>query len=198
MFRILASQILVDALPPPRNTRLIAVDDATGNTYYDGPAGWVPLGLGGGGQKFAAVGVSVPTTGTAEEVLRTYTLPGGTMATNGDRLFIRAVFSLAANANSKTMALKIGGIGGTLLALQTTTQNGSVVVLEATVYRTAPTTGDCYRIQFLTATFAQSFTGLAQIWANATDIVATATTATAAGDVTLRDFTVDYIKAPAV
>lgn len=198
MYRILGSQILVDALPPARGTRLIAVDDATGNFYYDTPPGtWTPLNAGGVAAKNVGANLNVPTTGTVEEVLRSYTLPAGTMATNGDRLQIRATFALAVNGNSKNMQLRLGGIGGTSLMSSTTSQSGGAVVLAADVVRETATTFGVTRWGILTSSIVQSYTTGAAIWANALDIVATGTTATAAGDVSLREFSVDYLKAPA-
>ena len=45
---------------------------------------------------------------TAEKTLKSYTLPGGTLASDGDALRIVAAFRCAANANTKRMRIKFG------------------------------------------------------------------------------------------
>lgn len=68
-----------------------------------------------------------------QEVLKTYTLPGGTMDLDGDILVIRAVYQTAANANNKTVSIYFGA---TKVADSTAVaMNDDTVVVEAVINR---------------------------------------------------------------
>lgn len=63
----------------------------------------------------ASSAVAVPRTGsTAEVVLATFTLPGGTLGLNG-ALRLSSAWSMTNSANAKTIRARLGGLGGTLL-----------------------------------------------------------------------------------
>ena len=51
---------------------------------------------------------SVVNVGAGEDTLQTYTMPGGTLAADGDRLLIRACGYFAATANNKTLKYYFG------------------------------------------------------------------------------------------
>jgi hypothetical protein len=57
--------------------------------------------------KASTIATAGTDTGTGEETLASYSLPGGTLDT-GEQLVIRAVFSTAANGNNKTMKVYFG------------------------------------------------------------------------------------------
>lgn len=78
-----------------------------------------------------------------EETLKTYTLPGGTLDTNGDVLMIVAAFTTAANANAKTIKLNFGAT--TCLTTGAIATNNHEYILRATITRITNTT------QFVTA-----------------------------------------------
>ena len=51
-----------------------------------------------------------------EDILKTYTLPAGTLSGNGDIIHITAGGTLGATTDSKTVRIRIGGIAGSVLA----------------------------------------------------------------------------------
>ncbi len=142
-------------------------------------------------------GLAVATTGTVEEILRTYTLPGGTLAVNGDRLVARATFATAANVNSKTARIRFGGIGGTILIGPTTTTSGAALFLNAELFRTGAATQAAPVFALVSpATTSVGHAAPTQTLANNIDVVVTGLTPTAAGDLTLQAFVVECGKAP--
>lgn len=85
---------------------------------------------------------------TLNQVLKTYTLPSATLANNGEFIKISTYFIiLDGSANSKILALTIGGV--TIGVLTVTATNVTKVTLEAYVYRRGATSqlGLCYGLQ---------------------------------------------------
>lgn len=68
-----------------------------------------------------------------EEILKTYTLPGGMLDTDGDQLEIIAIYQTAANANVKTITLKFGAT--TLGTTGAVAYNATTIVVRAVVNR---------------------------------------------------------------
>lgn len=69
---------------------------------------------------------SVAVTGpadTSENILATITVPGGAMGANG-RLRIETLFTVTNDANNKILRIRLGGIGGTIIASDTLTTGG--------------------------------------------------------------------------
>lgn len=56
---------------------------------------------------------------TNETVLKTFTVPANTLNLNGRTIRIRAVGTFAANTNTKTLRIRWGGIGGTIIVTGT-------------------------------------------------------------------------------
>lgn len=143
--------------------------------------------------------LAIPTTGTVEEVLRTYTLLGGSMAVNGDRVRARAWFTTVNNANTKTGRIRFGGIGGAIVATgnAAVSQAGSSY-LDAEIIRTGPTAQDAYGLAFTNNSASLNFARSAptQTLSGSVDIVVTGTTPTLAGDMVLQAFVVECGKAP--
>jgi hypothetical protein len=85
-------------------------------------------------QRIASVGNGAG----AETILGTFTVPANLLFQNGMSLRARAWGTLAANANSKTMNWRLGGIGGTIVGQQITAVNvaNNVWVLELFIWRT--------------------------------------------------------------
>lgn len=91
------------------------------------------------------------TTGTpastVETSLGSFTLPQGALAVDGAAIRITAWFSLAANGNSKTPSIRIGGTvaaptSGTSIAALATTVSGAGLIAEAIVIRRSATAFD--------------------------------------------------------
>lgn len=74
------------------------------------------------------------TADTNEDDLMTYLLPANRLNANGDLLKIEAVFTCAANADTKQVKLYFGATA--VLTVAAVAQNGGVMVVEATVVRT--------------------------------------------------------------
>ena len=79
-----------------------------GNASYLGATGSLPLVIAK-----SAIAVSTPADVT-EDILATVTIPANAMGING-RVRIMCSFTFNNNANSKTLRVRFGGIGGTIL-----------------------------------------------------------------------------------
>lgn len=130
------------------------------------------------------------TTGTTEQSLATYTMPANTMATNGRGVRITASFTHAANTNGTIAYVRFGG---QQVAIRANSTSGATTRITAEVIRTGAAT------QWSTALATGATTGQALSGALTVDlsqtvnITATATTGTAAGDLTLDFFMVEAI-----
>lgn len=100
----------------------VTVDGATSFT------GIVSVPVGGAGGSINPAGIvnfddtqSATGANTTETVLKTYTAPANTLNVNGRTLRLVAVGSYAANTNNKTIRIRFGGIGGTVVVAQTVT-----------------------------------------------------------------------------
>jgi len=82
--------------------------------------------------------VDVGNVGTGEDDLITYTLPANTLAAEGHSLEVEAGFSLAANANSKTLKMYLGA--NELLGLAGAAQNDGSYYVRIVVIRDAVNT----------------------------------------------------------
>jgi hypothetical protein len=80
---------------------------------------------------------SATGTGTSEQILKTYTLPAGTLAVNGQALRIRCYGVTGATANNKTMKLYFGA---SVITTPTAATNAKGFYLEMTVMRTGAAT----------------------------------------------------------
>lgn len=80
-------------------------------------------------------GVQTSHTGdTNETVLKTINIPAGAMGPNGV-LRVNAQFSMTNNANAKTPRIRLGGLGGTVLADPATAGSSSVRINREIVNR---------------------------------------------------------------
>ena len=102
-----------------------------------------------GDATWATIAASVPSSlstqyadagnvGTGEDTLHTYTMPGGTLAANGDMVEIIAMFDTATNSNAKTIKLHFGGT--TLVSNSTTLVNNQNIYIRALVIRSGAAT----------------------------------------------------------
>ena len=78
------------------------------------------------------------TASTSEQDLWTYTLPANSLATNGRAVRITAIFTYAANANSKFSKVYFGSTG--VAGRGPATDNGGTLWAEAIVWRTGAAT----------------------------------------------------------
>lgn len=71
-----------------------------------------------------------------EKVLKTYTLPGATLAVNGSYIEVEATLTCAANANLKTIKLYFGATS--VAIIDAVAVNDKTVIIKAKINRTAP------------------------------------------------------------
>lgn len=161
----------------------------------------VTLGAGTGTGTYKPSGVIATnitpqaTTGTSEETLASVTIPGNTLAVNGQALRITAYFTSAANTNAKTVALRWNGTAGTIITSNTGfTASGAAVVLTGNVIRTGAATQVLGGPGLASGTAVRA-TVTSDVITLSGDIVVyvRGTTATASGDVTFQALTVEYL-----
>lgn len=133
------------------------------------------------------------TTGTVEEVLATYTLPANTLARDGQAVRITAWGDNAANTNGKTERIRVGGIGGTVVAQRASAVSGAIWRIDLIVVRTGAATQVSSAL--LTENNALSTWAAAPTatLSGAVDIVVTGETPTAAGDLTFKGLIVEAL-----
>jgi len=135
------------------------------------------------------------TAVTTEEVLATYTLPAATVAADGKGVRVIASGTTAANANTKTIRLKLGGTTYATNAV-TTAPNASAWEAEFTILRSGAATAVAVGKAVFTATSEgiQRGTGT-PTWANTNAIEVTGQNGTAsAGDITVSMVTIELLK----
>ena len=129
-------------------------------------------------------GADAPTTGTTAETLYTFTMPGGTLAVDGEAIRILAAFSFAANANNKSIVVNFGGttISGTGQA----GFNNSTIWIDAIVARLGATTQKAIAMMYFNADQAPSALGGANIIGTTNgNISSTAPGETLSGDIVI-------------
>lgn len=174
--------------------------------------GAVKAGTGSGVLSLGGVlckGVGIATTGTVEEVLATCALPAGTLSANGATLRVSVFLHTAANANSKSFAVRVGGLAGAITYSSggSAANNLNIIFPGAgahVIQRTGATTATAQgyaNAHTDKATTAMSVAFAAYLdravsitWANALDLVITGTTPTAAGDLTLDSYLVEVVQ----
>jgi len=134
--------------------------------------------------------INTPTTaGTTEENLQTFTLPGGTLAINGEGVRIEAWLDTAANANNKACRIVFGATE--VIAQAAAAFNADRIKLVADVYRTGAATqiGNgsrrCSDVT-LVADAPEQASAPAETLSGDIVIYLKATTASAAGDITCK------------
>jgi hypothetical protein len=140
----------------------------------DLPAG-VPLSL------FTST-TAVANVGTAETDLITYTMPGGTLAANGQKVRITAFCTTAANANLKTIKVYFGAT-----ALRNTGAaafNNDAAEITATIIRTGASSQIAMSRIHTTGAFYVGAASPAANLANPVTIKVTGTSNTGSSDVT--------------
>lgn len=194
------------AARPAQGTKgqwFFATDVNGGTLYFDTGSAWQQAAQQITTSRRLTGQLTATGTGanTAETVLQTYTVPAGTLAIAGDGIKVRAIFSVAANANTKTARIRIGTvslagtvmIGGDAIAL-----NGGAIVLEAEVVRRTAVTQATANTRWSTDTgiypSIANFNTLALTLASAFLVEATGQNGTAAAnDIVCEYMTVDFI-----
>lgn len=142
--------------------------------------------------------LSTTTSGTSEEVLRTWTIPANSFPTANVGFFIRATWKTAANANSKTPRIRVGGIGGKVCVGGAVATSNDRILHECVCMVDASNNFTCAGQQArLAAGGAYNMidtTSGTYTFSSAIDIVATGTTGTQAGDVTLTSFSAYFFR----
>jgi len=138
---------------------------------------------------------TLTTAVTTEEVLATYTLPAATVAADGKGIRVIASGTTSANANTKTIRLKLGGTTYATNAV-TTAPNASAWEAEFTILRSGAATAVATGRSVVAATNQgiQRGTGT-PTWANPNAIEVTGQNGTAsAGDITVSMVTIELLK----
>lgn len=136
---------------------------------------------------------SVTTTGTNEEILQTYQLAANSLARDGQALRITLWGVHAANTNSASLIVRIGGIGGTVIASRASSSSSAIYRFTAEFVRTGASTQVSNAIQVAGTATLLSTTAHTATLANDNAIVFTGATGTAAGDVTLEGYIIEAL-----
>lgn len=182
-----------------------ATVDGTGVVTGDRLVGVATLGNGttvaaGTGTATARVGgvlyesvTTATTTGASEEILASYTLPGGTLSVDGRGIRIMASATHAANTNAASMRIRFGGIGGTIVASQSSSANSATYLYEIVIRRTGAATQISSGVMWVSSTTGTFGAAPTQTLASDVSIVVTGITATAAGDVIFNSLSVEAL-----
>jgi hypothetical protein len=121
---------------------------------------------------------SQATTGTIEEVLATYTLPANTLSANGKGIRITA-WAAGSGGGNKTLRIRVGGLGGTQIAVTNTATGAGGYVVDALVFRTGAATQVALGRGSIHGSGAMNVTDTAptQTLSGTVDVVITGTTA---------------------
>jgi hypothetical protein len=139
---------------------------------------------------------AVQATGTAEEVVRTYPIPASLLAKSGDALRVKMSLTSAANANAKTVRLRLGGIGGAII-FTLAGANATIWDVEFTIYRTTAANAQLNVSRYNGSAAGSGIPGTATSTVDlsaATDLVLTFSCPTAATDLTSNAWTVELLK----
>lgn len=137
--------------------------------------------------------VNLATTGTVQETLYTYTLPANVLNADGRWLRIHSVWSTAANANAKTFLIHFGGTTVCGAAVGT---NAGLLQCDVDIVRT----GASAQVYSANAwangvdAYPRPTTSLTKTDTNTIAIDFIGTTATSAGDLTLKSVLIELIQ----
>lgn len=133
------------------------------------------------------------TTGTTEEVLATYTLPANTLARDGQAIRITTWGLHANNSNAASLRIRVGGIGGTLIANANTSTADSAYAYTAVLMRVSASTQTAASQMIVRTSGSAIVTATALDTTVANDIVVTGLSAAGAGDITCYGLLVEAI-----
>ncbi|HUU94165.1 MAG TPA: hypothetical protein VM487_00365 [Phycisphaerae bacterium] len=135
------------------------------------------------------------TAGTSKETLDSFSLPANTLAADGERLRITAVFLKDADANVVTVGIDFGG---TTVSSRLAAGSDDPVIVSADIWRSGVGAQRCVGLANREGGPAEVFyASTAEDETGAITIAAFGTTATQAGDVSLKSWFIEKIAAPA-
>ena len=153
-----------------------------------GAGGWEPY--------ITDTSLSIPTSGTSIEVLRTFTLPANYFPTlyRGFRLVTVAVG--AANTNNKTLAVRKTDVSGTVISSSLINASGAHTMITLECYPQSATTLMCFGSQGLHNTVGNvvNFQLTSLDFTADLAFVVCGTTATAAADMSLTMLQVQFFR----
>jgi hypothetical protein len=153
-----------------------------------------PGSAGGSATALHINAVPAATTGTVEEVLMTYSIPANFFSAVGKGLHFRVGTQVAANGNTKTLRVRIGGIGGAIVASQVTATNATGGLVEGYVLRDGATTARAAAHGLIsTDRIGTTIQATGLTFTGAIDLVVTGETGSAAGDATANFFIVSTV-----
>lgn len=143
----------------------------------------------------AMTAVAAPNTGdTNENTLATITIPAGAMGLNG-ALRVTSVWSATNNANSKTIRLRLGGIGGTAFLAANIANAASARDTDRLVQnRGAANSQVSYAAASVAATTSSATTTGTIDTSVSTTLLITAQLGSAGDTVTLEGYTVELLR----
>jgi hypothetical protein len=159
----------------------------------DSGGSWAPIGSGTGGVDTLNVQYTdVANSGTSETDLMSYSIPGGTLATDGDRIQFRMAFDFASNTNSKTIKLYVGGTNYGMPA--NTHSAGGPSILDGEIIRSSSSAIKInYRFTPFGGTGSTGSTSVGSIsFAGTIVLKSTGTSGTASNDITQNSMSVTY------
>lgn len=128
---------------------------------------------------------------TNETDLMTYSLPGGSLAVNGQKVRITGWGTYAANGNTKTVRIRFGS---TVVSTRASTGNNVAWWIQALVVRTGAATQVASGVQLESGNAGQpTATSPSETLADAITIKLTGQSGTASDDVTARGFIVEWL-----
>lgn len=177
----------------------MAIDRHAGTNAVDAGASRRPMSVDG--RLFALVGQSLTTTGTAEELLKTFTIPRNTLNSDRKVLRVRLMLITAANNNAKAVGIRVTNAAGTLLwASGSHTTNAGSIYADVAIMRIGANNYEVFGRSSgvpaapVAGTQSQLYTaGISNLLGNGFILAITGTTAAGAGDVTLKAAFVDLM-----
>lgn len=182
----------------PANTPVTLADGAT-----------VKAGTGTGSLTVGGVlckGTGIATTGTSEQVLATCTIPANTLTASGAAIRVSLIAHTSATANNKIVRVRVGGIGGTVVAQSATAAPNNQTILTSSpvlvMWRDATTAASSAAFAYN----ADATAGLGTVygyyavraaaitWANTNDLVITGNTPGGSGELTLDTYIVEVVQ----
>ena len=142
-----------------------------------------------------AVGLNLPTTGTTEQTLRTWTIPANALPVARQGFRVMAMGVTANNANAKTLGIYIGNQG--VCAVNASVNGAWNVACAVECWATSSTTIGCraFRENALGNGGGLSINGPFTVdYTGALTVTVRATTATSAGDFTLQAFAAHFFR----
>lgn len=133
---------------------------------------------------------SFATVTQAKETVATIALPANSMSTNGKSIRVVVWGITAANANVKVVTIDFGA---TTVSTLSNATNGGNMVVEAIITRTGAATQEAIGWGVTGTVASSTRTTPAETTTGAINILATATTVTAAGDFTFKGMVVEFL-----